>query len=92
MIRSFKHKGIERFFHDGDKAGINPDHAGRLARILDRLDASLSPHDMDLPGFKLHELKGRERGVWAVHISGNWRVVFRFEGNDAAQVDYLDYH
>ena len=92
MIRSFKHKGIERFLRDGEISGIDPNHAARLARILDRLDASLSSHDMNLPGFKLHELKGREKGAWSVSVSGNWRVVFKFEGNDAVQVDYLDYH
>ena len=92
MIRSFKHKGIERFFRDGEMSGIDLNHAARLARILDRLDASLSSHDMNLPGFKLHELKGREKGAWSVSVSGNWRVVFKFEGNDAVQVDYLDYH
>jgi len=73
-------------------SGIDLNHAARLARILDRLDASLSSHDMNLPGFKLHELKGREKGAWSVSVSGNWRVVFKFEGNDAVQVDYLDYH
>jgi proteic killer suppression protein len=92
VIRSFKHKGIERFFRDGEMSGIDLNHAARLARILDRLDASLSSHDMNLPGFKLHELKGREKGAWSVSVSGNWRVVFKFEGNDAVQVDYLDYH
>jgi proteic killer suppression protein len=92
VIRSFKHKGIERFFRDGDKRGIEPGHAARLARILDRLDASMTPRDMDLPGFKLHELKGSEKGAWAVSVSGNRRVVFKFESNDAVQVDYLDYH
>jgi proteic killer suppression protein len=92
VIRSFKHKGIERFFYDGDKSGINPGHAAKLARILDRLDSSTTPHDMNLPGFGLHELKGSEKGSWSVCVSGNWRVVFRFEGNDAVHVDYLDYH
>lgn len=92
MIRSFKHKGLEVFFRDGDRSGINPGHSSKLARILDRLDASMTVKDMNLPGFKLHELKGREKGAWSVSVSGNWRVVFRFEGNDAVQVDYLDYH
>lgn len=92
MIRSFKHKGIERFFRDGERGGIDSSHAVRLARILDRLDASMTPHDMNLPGFKLHELKGKDKGAWSVSVSGNWRVVFKFEGNDAIQVDYLDYH
>lgn len=92
VIRSFKHKGIQRFFYDGEMKGIDPKHTARLARILDRLDASVSPYDMNLPGFKLHELKGKEKGAWSVSVSGNWRVVFKFEGNDAVQVDYLDYH
>ena len=92
MIRSFKHKGLEVFFRDGESSGIDPNHSTRLARILDRLDASMTVQDMNLPGFKLHKLKGREKGVWAVSVSGNWRVVFKFEGNDAVQVDYLDYH
>lgn len=92
MIRSFKHRGVERFFRDDDRSGINAGHAAKLARILDRLDASVSPQDMNLPGFRLHELKGREKGSWSVCVSGNWRVVFRFEGNDAVNVDYLDYH
>ncbi len=92
MIRSFRHKGLEVFFRDGEKNGIDPSHSARLARILDRLDASMSAQDMNLPGLKLHELKGREKGAWSVTVSGNWMVVFRFEGNDAVQVDYLDYH
>ena len=92
MIKSFKHKGLEKFFYDGDKKGINVKHAPRLGRILDRLDASVEPRDMNLPGFKLHELKGREKGTWAVSVSGNWRVTFRFKGNDAVLVDYRDYH
>jgi toxin HigB-1 len=92
VIRSFKHKGLEAFFRDGERSGIDPSHSSRLARILDRLDASMTVQDMNLPGFKLHELKGREKGVWSVTVSGNWRVVFRFEGNDAVQVDYVDYH
>ena len=92
MIRSFKHKGLEVFFRDGDRRRIDSNHSARLARILDRLDASMTVQDMNLPGFKLHELRGREKGAWSVSVSGNWRVIFRFEGNDAVQVDYLDYH
>ena len=92
MIKSFRHKGLEKYFYDGDKRGINVQHAPRLGRILDRLDASMSPQDMNLPGFKLHELKGKEKSVWSVWVSGNWRVTFKFQGNDAILVDYRDYH
>jgi len=83
---------LELFFIDGSKRGIQPDHDDKIARILDRLDASISPLDMDLPGYRLHELKGKETGTWAVTVNGNWRITFRFEGQDAVVVDYRDYH
>jgi len=92
MIRSFKHKGLEQFFITGSKKGIQPDHADKLERILDRLDASISPADMNLPGYRLHELKGQEAGTWSVTINGNWRITYKFEGQDAVIVDYRDYH
>ena len=92
MIRSFRHKGLQQFFSTGSKRGIQTDHADKIARILDRLDASITPTDMDLPGYRLHELKGKETGTWAVTVNGNWRVTFRFEGQDATVVDYRDYH
>ncbi len=92
MIKSFKHKGLKNFFYHNDRSGINQDHDAKLARILDRLDASLNPQDMNLPGYKLHELKGKEKGTWLLWVSGNWRVTFRFEANDAIDVDYRDYH
>ena len=92
MIRSFRHKGLEEFFVTGSKRGILPDHADKIARVLDRLDASISPYDMNLPGYRLHELKGQEDGTWSVTINGNWRITFQFEGQDAFVVDYRDYH
>ncbi len=92
MIRSFGHKGIERFFLRGTKAGIQAAHASKLRLILSRLHASVSPQDMDLPGLYLHQLKGRSRGVWSVRVSGNWRVTCRFDGPDAVDVNYEDYH
>lgn len=92
MIKSFKHKALGRFFEDGEVGKINPDHAPKLARILDRLEASTGPRDMDLPGYKLHQLKGGRKGIWAVRVSANWRVTFEFEGPDAVHVDYCDYH
>jgi len=92
MIRSFKHKGLERFFNTGSKRDIQPEQADKIARILDRLDASTKPADMNLPGYRLHELKGKETGKWSVTINGNWRITFIFEGLDAFVVDYKDYH
>ena len=92
MIRSFKHKGLARFFETGSKSGIQSQHAERLRLILGRLNAAGTPEDMGLPGLRLHPLKGPRKGTWAVWVSGNWRVTFRFEGADADVVDYEDYH
>lgn len=92
MIRGFKHRGLEKFFLRGTRAGIQAAHSNRIRLILGRLHASPLPQDMDLPGLYLHELKGRRRGTWAVRVSGNWRITFRFEGEDAIDVDYEDYH
>ena len=92
MIRSFRHKGLERFFRSGSKAGIQAKHADKLRRQLGRLDASQSPKDMDIPGWKLHPLKNDLSGHWSVSVSGNWRLIFMFEGTDAVLVDYVDYH
>jgi proteic killer suppression protein len=92
VIGSFKHKGLERLFEDGNPRGVQPNHASRILRMLDRLDASISPRDMDLPGYRLHQLQGRRAGTWATSVSGNWRLTFRFEGEYAFDVDYEDYH
>ena len=92
MIRSFKHKGLEKLYEKGSQEGINPDHAKRVRAILARLDASLRPQDMNLPGLKFHPLKGIYKEFWSVSVSGNWRIIFRFEGNHAYDVDYIDYH
>ena len=92
MITGFKHKGLERLFLQGTKAGIQPKHAARLRLILARLHASTHPRDMNLPGLGLHELKGDRQGTWAVKVSGNWRITFVFRGEDAESVDYEDYH
>jgi len=92
MINSFKHKGLEVFFFSGTKKGIIPEHSSKLARILDRLDASTLVRDMDLPGFKLHRLTGKEKSIWSVWVNGNWRVTFFFKDGDAFIVDYRDYH
>ena len=92
MIRSFKHQGLERFFSRGSKAGIQAAHTPRLRLILSRLHASLSPQDMNLPGLYLHQLKGGSRRIWSVRVSGNWRITFEFDGPDAIDVNYEDYH
>ena len=92
MIRSFRHKGLHRFFETGTTSGIQPAHAGRLRLLLGRLNAATQPRDMNLPGLRLHELKGSRSGTWAVNVSGNWRLTFRFSGKDAELVDYEDYH
>jgi len=92
MIKSFKHKGLQTFFETGSKKGIIPEHASKIARILDRLDASIAPSDMALPGYYLHHLSGLDKGTWSVRVSGNWRITFMFEDEDAILVDYKDYH
>ena len=90
MIRSFRHKGLAKFFETGSKAGVQPQHAERLRLILGRLSAATSPQDMGLPGLSLHPLGGDRKGTWAVSVSG--RVTFKFVGKDADAVDYEDYH
>jgi len=92
MIKSFRHKGLERFFRSGSKAGIQANHAAKLRRQLARLDAAVQPGDMNIPGWKLHPLRGGLDQYWAVWISGNWRITFAFDGDDAVRVDYQDYH
>lgn len=92
MILNFRHKGLERFFSKSDYRGIPAQHAARLERLLDRLDAALKPDDMSLPGYRFHTLKGERKGTYAVSVSGNWRLTFRFVGEDAADIDLEDYH
>ena len=92
MIKSFKHNGLERFFLTGNNKGINPNHTDKIERILDRLDASIAVQDMNLPGFKLHRLSGKEKDIWSVWVNGNWRITFYFDKGDAYIVDYRDYH
>jgi len=92
MIKSFRHKGLEKLYTEDNRSKINPDHISKLLRVLDRLDASTNPQDMNLPGYRLHELRGKYKNTWSVWISGNWRVTFQFDGQDAINVDYHDYH
>ena len=92
MIKSFKHKGLENFFTVGSLAGIQPKHATKLEEQLQALHTSTIIEDMDLPGWRLHPLQGKLKGLWAVDVSGNWRVVFKFEDGHAYIVNYEDYH
>ncbi|HEX8739922.1 MAG TPA: type II toxin-antitoxin system RelE/ParE family toxin [Casimicrobiaceae bacterium] len=92
MIRSFRHKGLERYLLKGTKSGIHPQHEQRLGPILGRLQVSLGPRDMNLPGLALHPVAGPRKGTWAVSISGNRRVTFGFVDRDAFDIDYEDYH
>jgi proteic killer suppression protein len=92
MIKSFKHKGLEIFFYSGTKKGIKPEHAGKLERMLDRLNAANDLKDMNYPGANLHALSGDRKGQYSVRVSGNWRVIFEFVNGDAYVVDYDDYH
>jgi proteic killer suppression protein len=92
VIKSFAHKGLESFFRTGSKAGIQAQHAGRLRLQLAMLDQARVPQDMLAPGWRLHALKGELKGHWSVVVNGNWRLTFRFEGEDAVLVNYQDYH
>ena len=92
VIRSFRHKGIEAFFHSGTTRGIQAAHKDRLRRQLLMLNQATGPQDMNAPGWKLHPLKGKLADHWAVSVSGNWRLTFMFKDGDAILVDYQDYH
>lgn len=92
VIIHFRHKGLKLLYERGDRRRIPPAHAAKVERILARLDQATGPPNMDLPGFRLHALKGDLAGHWSIRVSGNWRIVFRFEGVHAADVDLIDYH
>jgi proteic killer suppression protein len=92
MIKSFRHKGIERFFRENDPRGIQAQHGGRIERILSLLDEASSPEQLNIPGMFLHPLKGERKGEWAMTVSGNWRITFGFDGEDVIVVNLEDYH
>lgn len=92
MIVSFRHKGLEAFYRSGTTKGIQAAHSAKLGRILGLLDVAVSPEDLNLPGLRLHPLKGNLKGHWSIWVNGNWRVTFRFVGADVELVDYQDYH
>ncbi|HJP95204.1 MAG TPA: type II toxin-antitoxin system RelE/ParE family toxin [Pyrinomonadaceae bacterium] len=92
MIKSFCHKGLKRLFETGQRQGVTPELAARLRRQLDVLNRARTTRDMNLPGYRLHQLKGNRTGTWSITVSGNWRITFKFEGEDASDVDLEDYH
>jgi proteic killer suppression protein len=92
MIRSFQHKGLRRLFEEDEARGVQAEHARKLRNILARLESARTAADMDIPGFRLHLLKGEYGGFWAVTVRANWRVISRFSDLGASDVDYVDYH
>jgi proteic killer suppression protein len=92
VIKSFRHKGLKRFYETGSAAGIQSAHKQRLRLQLAALDTAMTIKDMDIPGFRLHRLKGDRKGAWSIWVSGNWRVTFDFEDGNAYIVNYEDYH
>jgi len=92
MIKSIRHKGLRRFYVTGSKKGIQAAQASRLRMRLAALDTAQVIDDMDIPGFRLHELKGAQKGRWSIWVSGNWRLTFEFEGGNVYLLDYEDYH
>jgi proteic killer suppression protein len=92
VLKTFRHKGLKRLFEKDDPRGIRPEQLNRLRDVLANLDCAVTLKDLDLPGYRLHELKGNLANHWSITISGYWRVTFRFEDGDAIDVDFLDYH
>jgi proteic killer suppression protein len=92
MITSFKHKGLQKFYETGNSAGIQSDHKKRLRLQLTALDTANCIEDMDIPGFSLHPLKGKRKGIWSIKVNGNWRITFRLEDGNVYIVNYEDYH
>ena len=92
MIRTFRHRGLKRLFEEGDRSKLRADQADRIEDALAHLDRAGKPRDLDLPGYRLHALKGPLKGVWSISISGNWRITFRLLDGDAFDVDLVDYH
>ena len=92
MIRSFRHRGLRRFYERGDRSRIRPEWQERVEDILAYLSAAKSPKDMDMPGYYLHQLKGTYATFWSVRVSRNWRIIFRFEDGDVYDVNLIDYH
>lgn len=92
MIKSFRHKGLRRLFETGNASGVQANHAKRLRLQLSALDTAQAIEDMDIPGFRLHPLKGSMKRRWSITVNGNWRITFEFDDGNAFVLDYEDYH
>ncbi|PWK52900.1 type II toxin-antitoxin system RelE/ParE family toxin [Pleionea mediterranea] len=92
MIKSFKHKGLQQFFEKGTKKGIQAKHANKLRMQLTALDTAHAIEDLEIPGYRLHQLKGARKNLWSITVSGNWRITFEFEAGNVYIVNYEDYH
>ena len=92
MITSFKHRGLKRLYERGDRSGIRPDLLDMVEDILARLDEADTPQALNIPGYRLHPLKGDLKGFWSVTVRANWRVIFRFQDADAFDLELIDYH
>jgi proteic killer suppression protein len=92
MIRSFKHRGLKRLFERDERSGVRPDLVGAVEEMLTALDDAVTPQELNLPGYRLHRLRGDLKGFWSVTARANWRIIFRFDGTDALDVELVDYH
>ena len=92
MIKHIRHKGLKRFYEDDDRRGLNTEYIDKISVILARLDRASEPDDLDLPGLRLHLLKGDLAGFWSITIRANWRIIFKFDPPDVTDVDLIDYH
>ena len=92
MIKSFRHRGLQRLYERGDRSRINPTLVDKIETALGLLDVAETPEAVNLPGYRLHPLRGDLRGFWSIRVSGNWRLIFRFDARDVCDVDLVDYH
>ena len=92
MIIGFRHRGLQRLFEKGDRRRIQPEYIDKVEGVLARLDGATTPQDLDLPGYRLHRLSGDLTGLWSITISGNWRIIFRFDDGKVTDVNFVDYH
>lgn len=92
MIKKIKHRGLKKLHEKGDKSQVIPDQADRIERMLDQLEVAAKPKDMSFPGYGIHPLKGKRKGFWSITVTGNWRIVFKFDSGDVTDVDLTDYH